>query len=283
MAEEKVDPKKDIHVLVVHGVQASTDDKLKQDVWIRDMMIRNLNGAPINFDVSLFKYENINNANQTQFINCMNMVTSALTSQISIWGVPSAVNWGISKVGSLVDDVLIAVDREGATAQLIKNNLKAAIVNLFNQGRPVYLVAHSLGTIYAYWALSELLRDPRYFDPKSKRSWPVQAFFTLGSPLVLKMFGAKACLPFTGASFPSPFIWYNFYDLADPIITGSAFGILDYNFVGVERFIADGFFIDDLKIDTGKAWLFAHTAYWKNEIVGQALTNMVLQDRMGII
>ena len=246
-------------------------------------MTRCLNGRPFNFTTSLFAYENINNANATAFTTCVNVISSALSSQIPIWGVPTAVNMGFSKVASLVDDVLIAVDREGATAQLIKENLKARIVGLFESGHPVYIVAHSLGTVYAYWALIDLLKDPRFFDPLSKRTWPVQGLVTLGSPLVLKMFGAKPFAPFPGANHPSPLAWFNFYDLADPIITGNAFGILNYNFVGLERFLAGGFFIDDLKIDTGLAWLFAHTAYWKNEIVGLTLANMLTQDVRAIV
>ena len=116
----------------------------------------------------------------------------------------------------------------------------------------------------------------KYFDSDNRRSWPVQALMTLGSPIGLSMFGRDSVQKIGEAKFP--FRWINIWDPTDPVVTGSFYGKPEKGYKIVEDFSKDtdsGWSIQDRKINTGYAWLKAHLSYWSDPTVGDELITMV--------
>ncbi|MFI5308393.1 MAG: hypothetical protein ACHQ53_13635, partial [Polyangiales bacterium] len=214
-----VDPTKPREILVVHGVQTGTDADLDQDVLVRNLVQSHLNGVPLAFSTDLYRYENINDEAQAKLQSVLGAVGSALLDEVPLGSVIVGL---AQKAVDLVGDVVIALD-DGSTAHLIRNGLCDRIMQTYTTtGAPLYLVAHSLGTVYALDAVNQLIRErpSGVFDRDSRKTWPVQGLITLGSPLGLQMFGAGRALAPLGAG-RKWFRWFNYWSRTDPVVSAS--------------------------------------------------------------
>ena len=209
-----VDPRKRRKVLVVHGVQIGEDAGLEQNEAIDALIRARLRGVPARFDCLMYRYENINDAAQKKLERLLGYFSMALTGHLAL----SAV----SRLSlDLIGDVTIALER-GATAATIRRGLRDRILEIFDQGHPLYLVAHSLGTVYALDVVNELMKDRKIFDRDSRKTWPVQGLVTLGSPLGLSMFKRNRVQKLgRGRHF---FRWLNYWSRTDPVVSGSLYG-----------------------------------------------------------
>jgi len=234
-----VDPAKPKRVLVVHGVEAGTDADLDQDRLIDALIRSRLNGAPLRFGAELYRYENIND----------------LTADIVL-------------------DVLIAL-KDGSTARTIRQGLVDRLLEIYQEGSPLYLVAHSLGTIYAFDAVNQLIGTPGLFNRNDRKTWPVLGLVTLGSPIGLRLFKRNRVKPLGKGSRSLP--WINYWDRTDPVVSGSFYGKPRAGYDIVERFASKtaGWDIKDRAIDTGKVWLQAHCGYWSHPGLGDDLVSLL--------
>lgn len=258
-----VDPKLPRKILVVHGVQAGTDEDQKQDESIRRLVTARLNGLPVRFEVELYRYENVNDAAQRRLRDALGLLTSSLLARRVL-----------DQAADVVGDVAIAL-HDGSTAASIRAGLRERIMDVFRAGNPLYVVAHSLGTIYSFDVINQLACESGCFDRTSRRTWPVQAFMTLGSPLGLEMFQRRRVKAMPPGH--KTFRWINHWDRLDPIVTGSFYGRPQEGYEIVERF-ADpdsGWFVQDRPISTSAAWLLAHVGYWTNPVVGDDLAGLI--------
>ena len=88
--------------------------------------------------------------------------------------------------------------------------MKERILEVYEDGNPCYVVAHSLGSIYALDVVNELIRDSNYFDRSNRKQWPVQGLVTIGSPLGLSIFKRnKVASLGEGRNFLR---WMNYWD-----------------------------------------------------------------------
>lgn len=247
-----VDPQKQRRILVVHGVQTGTNEDQDQHRLIKALVTDRLNGAPVNFDTDIYKYEDLNDAAKDRLSRVLKLFLDNILAE-------KAVDLALDLVG----DVLIALE-DGSTARQIRRGLVDKILESYEQGFPLYVVAHSLGSIYAFDAVNELIARKELFDRDSRRTWPVQALVTMGSPIGLPMFKRNRIQPFgPGRHF---FRWINYWDRTDPIVSGSFYGKPQQGYDIVERFNTEGaetgWFIQDRVVDVGRAWLQAHVGYW---------------------
>lgn len=263
-----VDPAKPRKVLVVHGVQTGTDSDLNQDRLIDELIKSRLGNIPLAYECSLYRYENINDAALNKFNRLIDLLVKNPVGQIVG-----------KKVLDLVGDVVISLDK-GSTANKIRAGLRKAIIDIFDAGNPCYLVAHSLGSIYAFDVLNQLIADGGYFDRSSRKTWPVQGLLTIGSPIGLDMFritGRNKIANFGAGD--KWFRWLNIWDHNDPVVSGNIFGQFFSQYKIAESFLSadpeQGWVIRDIAADTGKAWLMAHTAYWNSPVVGDKLVDMI--------
>lgn len=263
-----VDPRKTRRVLVVHGVQLGDDNGLNQHRQVNELIQARLGGIPLRYDVDLYRYENINDEAQQTFSRLVSLM--ARTPAGNVLG---------NSALDLVGDVVINL-ADGSTAATIREGLKAKILDYFDAGEPCYVLAHSLGSIYAFDVIRQLMRSPDFFDRASRRSWPVQGLLTIGSPIGLGMFRVagrrKVSQLGEGTKW---FRWVNYWDRTDPVVSGSLFGkqlpgqqIAEKYLTSDER---QGWAIHDRAVDTGKVWLLSHVAYWENPMVGDGLVNML--------
>ena len=186
----------------------------------------------------------------------------------------------IDSVQAGVGDVVISLSKN-STANKIRKGLKDKILKYYQNGNPLYIVAHSLGTVYAFDVVNELIADNNYFDRNDPLNWPVQGMITLGSPLGLRMFkstGRNNARNLGDGQFN--FKWMNYFDVNDPVVSGDIFGKRLNNYKIAENYrkgtASQGWFIRDYPTDTGKTWLLAHTAYWNVAAVGEGLVNMLV-------
>lgn len=265
-----VNPKNKPVVLVVHGVQTGTDAGLNQDVLIKNLLTRSLKdvGATLEFDVDLYRYENINDAAQAKYNRLISLLLASLGA-----GAPLALPAGT--VADLVGDVVTAA-KGTATARVIREGLIERVLTYYAAGRPLYLVAHSLGTIYSFDAVNALISRRPFFasGDKARATWPVWGLMTLGSPIGLKLFDGRAARPIAvggAAVFP----WINAWDPLDPVVSGNVFGMPEKADGIAEKFRDSKslWLIDDLRLDSGKQWLLAHTSYWNSPEIGDAIKN----------
>lgn len=255
-------------VLVVHGVQAGDADDLNQHVLIRDLIRDRLQAAvPLQFETELFNYEALNDARIAPFKLALNLVTDNLLARRIL--------------GTALDiagDVLINL-ADGNAAAEIKGNLRRRIEEIFEDGNPLYLVAHSLGSIYAFDVLNELIATDGLFDRDNRKTWPVQGLVTIGSPIGLKLFGKETIEKFGPGR--KLFRWSNFWDRTDPVVSGSFYGRPEEAYRIAERFADEaadpkcGWHIRDRVVDIGRAWLFAHVGYWREPGVGDDLVDLL--------
>ena len=75
------------------------------------------------------------------------------------------------------------------------------------------------------------------------------------------------------------FRWRNYWDALDPVVSGSFYGSPQQGYRIAEGFVTDagtsGWDIQDRVMNTGKAWLLAHTAYWSYPPLGDDLASLM--------
>lgn len=271
---------KPAHVLAVHGVQTSEDGKIESDKQIRALMTRSLADIHVekDFDVKGYFYEDLND-NAMKFYK---RIATALTS-----GKPLA-GQALKVVIDLVGDVVIAA-KNTSTAHKIRKGLRKQILDSYRSGNQLVVVAHSLGTVYALDVINELIADGRYFKGDDRRTWPVQGFVSMGSPLGLgleftgvKVFEKRTINSIPGTRY-SLFPWHNYYNRLDPIVSGNIFGVpvdVDGAKGPVEaRYGPDiqaaSWLLQGHIVTSGQQWLLSHVAYWNNPMIGDRLVDML--------
>jgi hypothetical protein len=263
-----VDPKKPRTVLVIHGVQTGSDKEQNQHKTIKDLLKNRLGKIPLQFNTDIYRYENLNDQAQRKYLK--------LNKFINLTPVGAFLP---GKAIDLIGDVVTA-KQDTSTAAQIRAGFKKKILKIFENGNPCYIVAHSLGTIYAFDVINELIADKRFFDRSSRRTWPVQGLVTIGSPLGIAMF-KKARPKVSSLGAGSKLLrWLNYWDRNDPVVSGAIFGKTLSGFQITEKYLngaqKQGWVIRDIPVDTGKTWLLAHVAYWENPMVGDGLVDLVL-------
>lgn len=251
------------HWLVVHGVQTGEDAGLDQDRLI-DRAIRRLpGGAGLDFTASLYRYENLNDQAQ-----------SLVKSALGLLGRSLIAGQATDLLVDLVGDVVIKW-RQTETARAIGEGLKAEIVKYYEQGRPLYLLGHSLGSIYAFDVVNELMGEPDYYRDGTIENWPVQALVTIGSPIGLSMFRRSGLrkIPFQEELFR----WLNLWDRTDPVVTGHVFGLANSDYEIAERFThaGTGWAVQDRPLDSGTQHLLSHIAYWERRELAQDMLELM--------
>lgn len=261
-------------VLVIHGVQAGDDADLRQHEAIRKNVIKHLGGIAMPFETDIFKYEDIND--EASFV--VKKALAALTgNRIAGWTVEQAVD--------VAGDVAIAL-LKGPTYELIKERFKARILASYDRQEPLFIVAHGLGTIYAFDAVNDLMKQDGLFRWNGRETRPVQGLITLGSPIALDLFErdwrSMADLVPAGLKVDNEsrlFPWINCWDPTDPIVSGSLAGLPS----DAEQFTGKfgdkpyylGWDVRSRTVITGTGHLAAHTAYWNNADVGFTLRWMM--------
>lgn len=263
-----VNPSKPRKVIVVHGVQTGENDDQNQHINIKTLIEQRKGQLPLNFTTEMFRYEDVND----EALQLFKTAAGAIAS--------TPINGVVAQtVIDLVGDVVLSL-QNGSAAAAIRERLKEQILANYEDGNPCYIVAHSLGSIYAFDVVNQLVAEPDLFARNSRKSWPVQGLMTLGSPIGLPMFsqrGRESVMEFGEGN--KWFRWVNFWDRTDPVVSGNIFGSQLQEYSIAEKYQTDsqtqGWVIRDNIVDTGKVWLSAHTAYWDNAIVGDALVELV--------
>lgn len=263
-----VDPAKPRKVLVVHGVQTDTGADQNQHLKVEAALRRRLQGVELAFQTETYSYEDINDRAQAKYKLLIDLfVTNPVGAILA------------KKALDLVGDVVINL-QDGSAAAEIRGKLKKRILEIHGAGNPLYIVAHSLGSVYSFDVINELIAQGNdFFDRSDRRTWPVWGFLTMGSPLGLKMFGRNKVTPFRGLE-GEYLRWENFWDPLDPVVSGNIFGAPEPAQRIAELF-ADpegnsGWYIDDYQTDSGKQWLMAHTAYWGLGAIADSLKTMMV-------
>ena len=262
-----VDPVKPRVVLVVHGVQTGDNDSADHRRDISELIEGRAPNLPVRFDVQSFLYEDLNDRALARYKKVGAAITAVPTGGVLT-----------SALIDLVGDVVISLN-DGATAGKVRDRLRDHIERIFEAGNPCYLLAHSLGTVYAFDVLGSLMRDERFFVRNSRRTWPVQGLVTLGSPLGLGIFRTRRRNVVRLGEGTKLFRWFNYWDRSDPIVSGQVFGVQRRGNRIAERYQKSdpkqGWVIRDFPTDTGAVWLAAHTAYWTHPVVGDGLHTMI--------
>lgn len=244
--------------LVIHGVETGTDADQNQNLAIAALLQQyavNLITPPT---TEMYRYKDINNRNEQP---AEILIDALLNAPIET----AVANDVIQLVGDVVNSLA-----DGSTAELIRQGLRDAIAADYAAGLPVVIVAHSLGSIYAWDVINDLLTEPTYFNPNDRTTWPVQALVTMGSPIGLSLFNSTR--RHVNALRPGqyPFRWHNYFDPNDPIVSGNIFGLTRQPGKIAENYTepGNGWAINDFQINTGELWLMAHTAYWNQPTIG---------------
>ncbi len=272
-----IDSRKPRKLLVIHGVEVGNSGQQKQNEGLEALIRSRSASIKLNFSSEMFCYEDLNDADKSTWVNKIKPVftgvATAMLSQSPLLG--ALADKAIGVTADLVQDVVIAKE-QGSTAKKIVELLKRAIIKTYDEGTALYIAAHSLGSIYAYRAINELILMDGYFDGASRQTWPVQGLVTFGSPLPLPMFRTTVVNPISNPEFQRHGLrWKNFNDAADPIISESLWGN-PAKYDGVEKFSGAGWLVSDTPVDSGKVWLLAHTAYWQNSLIADSLVDMIL-------
>lgn len=263
-----VDPTKSRTVLVIHGVQTADDAQLDQHVLIKDLLQSRLGNQPFEFTTELYRYEDINDAAQEKYMGLLQLL-----QYVPVAGSLAA------DAFDLVADVVTARS-DTSTAAAIRAGFAAKILHIYASQHPCYVVAHSLGSIYAFDVINELIQTSGLFDRNDRTRWPVQGLLTLGSPIGLPMFrGERRWLAPLGAG-DAFFRWVNYWDRNDPVVSGAIFGSALDDYRIAEDYLTDsprqGWDIQDKPLDTGKQWLMAHVAYWRHPLVGDGFLDLIM-------
>jgi len=263
-----VNPKLTRRILVIHGVLIGKDEDQKQHIEVRRNVKNRLGDIPLKFRTEMYHYENINDRAQRKFRTLVKLLIANPVGSIVT-----------DKVLDLVGDVVIA-RLNTSTAHKIREGLKKRILEIYEAGNPCYVLAHSLGSIYAFDVINELVRTNGLFDRGSRRTWPVQGLVTIGSPIGLSMFKVAGRRRVADLGEGTKWLrWVNYWDRTDPIVSGDIFGKKLRGYRIAEQFQTDspkqGWVIRDRAVDTGKGWLLAHVGYWDHPVVGDGLVDMI--------
>ena len=275
-----IDFRKDPHILAVHGVQLGVDEGIDSQKQVHKLVTNSLarNHLDRPFEVFGFYYEDINDQAQKFYKG----IASAVSSGIPLAG-PA-----LKAVIDVAGDVVTAA-KNTATAKKIRNQLKKKILNSYNNGHQLVVIAHSLGTIYALDVVNELIRNDEYFKGDNRKTWPVKGLITMGSPLGLELdvlgttlFEKRKIEPVSGADVLL-FTWHNYFNRLDPIVSGRVFGAplkvkgakgpVEHRYG--EDVKAAKWRLQGHAVTSGKQWLLAHTAYWKNSRIGDRLVDLI--------
>ena len=271
-----VDFDKKRKILIIHGVQRGSNKDQTQHKIIEKNVKKQLGNINIPFETKIFKYEDLND-NATSIRLLKRVLASFTGNTISGWIVKQTVD--------LAGDVGIALKR-GPTYKLIKSELTKSIIDNYNDGNPLYLIAHSLGTIYAFDVINDLMRKKKYFKYNQIETRPVLGLITLGSPLALDLF-SRGWRNMTSIVPPGKkvnddfklFRWMNYWDPTDPIVSGNLAGLPWKEKSFKEKFRDNtyelGWDVRSRKLLSGKGHLAAHTSYWKDEYVGKGIRQML--------
>jgi hypothetical protein len=268
------------HILAVHGVQTGKEGDIDADKKIRKLVKKNLELSHLQreFKVSQYLYEQINDDAQRFY----KAIARAVVSGEPLAG--SALSLAIDLVG----DVVTAAANT-STASEIRKGLREVVLTSYEAGHQLVIVSHSLGTIYSLDVVSELMGDANLFVGDERETWPIQGLITMGSPLGLEVelgpitiFDRRIVERVAGADF-EVFPWHNYFNALDPIVTGNVFGA-PVDVIGargpVERRYGEEtgaaqWLLRGHRITSGKQWLLAHVAYWKNPKIGGKIVDLL--------
>lgn len=252
-----------IKILVLHGVQIGEDEDIKVQEDIKKNIDKNFTNSPFSYVIDIFKYEDINDSNKA--VKLLQRISNTLLRTV--------IGKFLSKqIIDLVGDVVVSLSNN-STAKKIRSGIIKKIEEIYTEEKcPCFILAHSLGSIYAFDIINALIDDNNnkgYFLPDDRSTWPVQGLTTIGSPIRIDMFrDQRQQVSVIGDMPEDAFFWNNIYDETDPVVSGKVFGMptSNNNFANYynNRPMNSGWLIYDYPIDTGKRWLFAHTAYWKH-------------------
>ena len=185
-------------------------------------------------------------------------------------------------------DVVTAANG-GSTASQIRARLRDRIFESYRNGHQLVVIAHSLGSFYAVDVICELMREDDCFVGDDRATWPVQGLVTIGSPLGIelefagiKVFEKREIRAVPDAEF-EVFPWHNYFNRLDPIVSANVFGA-PVEIRGAagpveERYGQDtmtsGWLLQGHVVTSGRQWLPAHTAYWRNPKIGDRLVDML--------
>jgi hypothetical protein len=269
-----VDPNKPRKILVVHGVQSGQDEDINVHKDIKELIISRLGGVPLKFETDIYRYENVSDKAQSKVKKILSIFFNKLTKRIPFGNLlGTVIENGIDVVG----DVVIKL-KGGSTAEVIRDGLIKKIESIYGEGNPLYIVAHSLGSIYAFDAVNQLIKNKNYFNRDTRKTWPVQALVTMGSPIGLSMFKRNKVsqLGMDGRHY---FRWINYWARTDPVVSGNFYGKPKQGYQIAEKFDISnkksGWGIKDSILDIGKSWLMAHTGYWDNAAIGDDLVALI--------
>jgi len=275
-----VDFEKPKKILVIHGVQRGDNDDQTQDETIQANVEDQLDDLGIPFAVDIFKYEDIND----EATDLIKRALAALTSNV-------IAGWVVQQAVDIVGDVAIALS-EGSVYNEIKQKFREKILESYADGEPLFIIAHSLGSIYAFDVINEIMKDSEFFLPNQPETRPVAGLITIGSPLALDLFERDwqdmTNLVPMGHSIDDDFRlfpWRNYWDPTDPIVSGSLAG-LPWNEQKFKEKFGDkpfdlGWDARSRSVITGKAHVFAHTAYWRDPSVGLGIRQIIVRNGQG--
>lgn len=253
-------------VLVIHGVQIGEDEDQHQDEQIQRNIEGRLAGVPLEFESELYTYEDLNDEAQRKWKRLLKILVSGPVGVVA------------EKALDLVGDVVTA-KLDTSTAHKIRQGLRQRILDIYEEGNPCYLVAHSLGSIYAFDVVNELIREKELFKRTSRKSWPIQGLVTLGSPIGVSLFRKGRTRVAKLGDGTKWFRWINYWDRTDPVVSGAIFGKQVSGYDIAEKYRKEdpkqGWIIRDKPLDTGRTWLLSHVAYWDHPVVGDGLADLI--------
>ncbi|NQZ31867.1 MAG: hypothetical protein HRU06_11365 [Oceanospirillaceae bacterium] len=262
------------HFVVVHGVQAGTDADIESDKQINKLLKAQLSNIERSEDYEVIgiKYEDINDSAQKPY----QLLLSALTAGNPLNSLT------LSRIFDVVGDVFIA-SKGGKTANKIRAKIKAKILASHHGGHPVYLIAHSLGTVYCLDVLCELMSEGEFYTGTTQDNWPVHCFISMGSPLGLPKIFATRDIPALRSQSSYKFCWHNFHHPLDPVVSGNVFGAPEKysGAIGPVETLYKGITkeakwrIEGHRTVQSSQWLFAHISYWGEPIIGDTLIDIV--------
>lgn len=258
-----INPYNSKKILVVHGINPGDESDIIGHTRLQKALHEHLVDNHIDHTVDIVKYESINDIANTPLSLINNMFVKSLLAEAVI-----------AYTVDLVGDVFVYV-RNSDPARQIRDRIKTAIMdNYYHKHDPLTIVAHSLGSLYAFDVMNELLIDhPELFDANDRKTWPVQALITLGSPIGLVFFNDRQLVPFDVGQ--SQMRWYNMFDREDPVVTGNIFGQKTHMCEIAEQYQTPGWEIKDIAVDNGSSWIKAHTNYWENPYVLDTIVSVI--------
>ena len=277
-----VDFSKPKKILVIHGVQRGDNDDQTQHETIQANVEDQLRNLGVDFSVDIFRYEDINDGNLA--VTIVRKALAALTGN-------AIVGWVVEQSVDIVGDVAIALS-EGPTYERIKREFRAKILESYDDGEPLFVIAHSLGSIYAFDVINDLMKEEDYFLPGEVATRPILGWISIGSPLALDLFERDwqdmTNLVPAGQTVNDDtrlFPWRNYWDPTDPIVSGSIVG-LPWNELKFKEKFGDkpydlGWDARSRSVITGKAHVFAHSAYWKDPFVGKGIRQLIVRNGNG--